>query len=117
MELYKKVYIKSPADLPKECIYALIIHRREKYRSSGEKSFMCSIYISPLEYETQDDKKKWVNRFDWYLQPIDITDEDIVEWAYKESKGGWNEQMLSQYISGKIEGAKAALRGEIKHIK
>jgi hypothetical protein len=74
-------------------------------------------------------KQTWLNEIDWYLQPIEITDEDIEAWAngkedeemipenYIENNEAYTLIRYKDYENGLILGAKAMRDGEIKHIK
>lgn len=103
MELYKKVYIKSEEDLPKEDNEYFVYYK--KYGTGSTH-----IYLG-------NDARKytWLNDIDWYLQPIEITDADIeayypVTSSHQMDTNSWNNRLRQ-------EGAKAVINGEIKHIE
>jgi hypothetical protein len=59
-KLYKKVYIRSEADLPKEDgIYFV-----------AKKDSLKSNWLKPLIF-TIISKNEWLNTIDWYLQPFE----------------------------------------------
>ena len=67
MELYRKVYIKSEADLPKEEGEYIVSHNYDK-----AVEFFCS--------DNPYDISHWLEDIDWYLQPFELdmpTDEEI----------------------------------------
>ena len=69
-ELFKKVYIKSEADLPTEDGWYSVFNKR---RIGGFGS----------SYYSQELKELWIKDIDWYFQPITeqssvvVTDEEI----------------------------------------
>jgi len=77
MEYYRKVFIKSEEDLPKERYnYYYFVHH---VKADNNES-------APFNNELKD---YWLDHFDWYLQPIEEqpktelpTDEEINEEAY-----------------------------------
>jgi hypothetical protein len=62
-ELFKKVYILSEADLPKDGQY--IAHYKKYDNNSPAGTVLC--YFNHLN---QHQKDNWLNNIDWYLQPI-----------------------------------------------
>lgn len=58
MELYKKIYIKSEADLPKEeDVYYVHIKPDNK--------------IKEWFFHIETDHREWLKYIDWYLQPVE----------------------------------------------
>ena len=84
METYKKVYIKSEADLPKKDGEYFGMEKGSMY------SFMSVLdFISDKEFKNRD---YWMSYIEWYLQPISAvnepekpTDEEIEMWARENS--------------------------------
>jgi len=83
MEMYKKVYIKSEADLPTEDGDYFGMER------GSIESFMSVMsFISDWEFKNRD---YWMSYVEWYLQPIpavnepEITDGEIEKWARENS--------------------------------
>ena len=71
-ELYKKVYIKTEEDLPKESGYYFVKRRNA--------SIPDTLYYSLLALYIEKLKPYWVSQVDWYLIPIEqreVTDEEI----------------------------------------
>jgi len=60
-ELYKKVYIKTEADLPKEAGHYVVC------KNSGE---IFRDYMYPKFNDTSPDANMWLRYISWYLQPI-----------------------------------------------
>jgi hypothetical protein len=87
-ELFKKVYIKSEADLPKEGSY--IAH----FTSDSVEFLSCEI-ISVI-YRIRSKVTKIT--IDWYLQPIEIPSDEEIKLACP--------QTLISRISCWIQGAK-----------
>lgn len=98
MKLYRKVYIKNDADLPKE--YGRYVVHLKETDTQRDYPFYC----------TKVSIRLWNKFVDWYLQPIDITDADIEAWAEDRASNPLIIEML-------IMGAKAALNNEIKNIE
>jgi hypothetical protein len=74
-ELFKKVYIHSAEDLPKE---------NEAYLShstSGFIGFRRCVLSSTHKSETFENisSQWWLEHIDWYLQPIESNDKEIIE--------------------------------------
>jgi hypothetical protein len=67
-EIYKKVYIKSKADLPeKSGTYIVFVKDDDEINQWSYRK------DSP-----NDDDKDWIEYIDWWFQPVkDITDEEI----------------------------------------
>jgi hypothetical protein len=110
MELYRKIYIKSEADLPKE-VGSYFVY----FKDVGEDIYdwVLTNGENPVEeyWNGQFQEDYWINTFDWYLQPIEITDSDIEAWADKIERRGCS------YYNGLMAGAKAMRDNEIKHIQ
>jgi hypothetical protein len=68
-ELYKKVFIKSEADLPKEYL-RLISHYKD------EENVFFRVYEPPYDLTEAEFILRYI---DWYLQPIDQPDIKITE--------------------------------------
>jgi len=75
-ELFKKVYIKTEADLPKADgeFWA-------KYDSTNDVCLLERFIVGEKK-----DRQEWLKRIDWYFQPIELkeimpTDEEIKKWA------------------------------------
>lgn len=64
METFKKVYIKSEEDLPKEDGY-YIVHS-SIFLDTRDAHFVNYTNDNYPEY----DKKIWMDNYDWYLQPL-----------------------------------------------
>ena len=100
MKIYIERRIESEKDLPKKD-GKYIVHN--KLNSN----------IVRYYYHFNDlCKNGWLNKVDWYLEPIEVSDKDISEWADKEDWGYGNTYIDMK--KGAIIGAKAALNGEIK---
>jgi len=74
-ELFKKVYIKTKADLPKgeRAIYFVGV----KDNLNPEDIYEWFIYENPIMSDNQ--AEYWLNTFDWYLQPIEEQEEKSIE--------------------------------------
>jgi len=76
-ELFKKVYIHSEDDLPKETGRYL----------GHEKCFKSQDLLDSYHYD-KDDKDfccDWLNTFDWYLLPVPLpSDKEIKQWIKKD---------------------------------
>jgi hypothetical protein len=107
MELYRKIYIKSEADLPV---------KEQPYLGQDEKSIHWIGYYPSTSDLFEYQKDHWLNLVDWYLQHEQITDSDIEAWAeeYCSKCSSSFDETLKYGIK---LGAKAALNGEIKHIE
>jgi len=97
-ELFKKVYIKSEADLPKwgNC-YEIKLHNGEHYQS--------------MQYNQVQNKGWWMTNVLYYLQPLpqprEVTDEMIKEEANKLFPTSKPRNYLSEgQWMGFIKGAK-----------
>ena len=106
-ELFKKVYIKSEADLPKVkgryCFYDKVMQQF--------KEFTCPT-DSPLI-------KEFLIGCEWYYQPITeqssvvVTDEEIEKWANKEEPFWYSDYEDGVKRNSLIKGAKAMRDGKI----
>jgi hypothetical protein len=68
-EIYKKVYIQSEVDLPKDANWYFI------FQSSRGMDVL--FYTGDLENKTN-----WLSKVDWYLLPVELpSDEKIEKWA------------------------------------
>lgn len=109
MELYRKIYIKSEADLPKE-VGSYFVY----FKDVGEDIYdwVLTNGENPVEeyWNGQFQEDYWINTFDWYLQPIEITDSDIEAWADNKAVDDLHRRTI-------IAVAKAVINGEIKHIE
>lgn len=102
MEIIRRIYIKSEADLPKEMgEYFVNIY-------GGDKKY----YPFTNDYSFLDNTEFWLKHINWYLLIEEITDADIEEWAKNYFQKADNNE-----ISCLIIGAKAMLNNEIKHIE
>jgi len=104
-ETYKKVFIKTEADLPKEHT-TYIVFDKSRYGK-------CVMY---LEYNPYDPESiaDWMATIDWYLKPVElVSDEDIEKWAYDESEQNICGDYERGIAIGKIIGAKAMRDGKI----
>ncbi|HUX56234.1 MAG TPA: hypothetical protein VMV77_04625 [Bacteroidales bacterium] len=111
-ETYKKVFIKSPADLPED----VLLHVGNRH------GFEEIIYIEngktkkPFRYDSDDTSTLKIENIDWYLKEVEpVTDEDIEKWARNEIPFSGNDY---NYEVGKrvgiTIGAKAHRDGLIK---
>ena len=77
MEYYKKVFIKSEDDLPKE-------EGRYIY-GWGNIDIRVNSGTSIVYYDPNDDKEEFtemIESYDWYLLPVEFpTDEEIIDYA------------------------------------
>lgn len=107
-ELYKKIYIKSEADLPKSGLYFCGI----------TDSCFGSFHFNP---DDKDDIDFWIGNVMWYLQPIEpveaekdkVTDDDIEKYFtshHYDNKNGHHYRVKKD----RIFGAKAMRDGLIK---
>jgi len=86
-ELYRKVIIKTEADLPKKKDN-YFIHFKSKFIITKDSE----CYIGYTDY-SEKKKDEWLKDIDWYLLPVDLpTDEEIenlanefMEIYYKDS--------------------------------
>ena len=69
---YKKVFIKTEADLPKE-------EGRYITHTKGYESY----YVISVKYE-HSDNYFWMQLYDWYLQPTEVYEKDFLEWIVSE---------------------------------
>jgi hypothetical protein len=61
-ELFERIYIKSEADLPKEEQKEIYWHAKNSPIHDG---------LRRIWYSPEEDSKSWfIERFDWYLQPV-----------------------------------------------
>ena len=89
MEYFKKVFIKSEEDLPKEMITI--------FAFSDEAGEGFDIKVNPLDQGCLDN----LLMFDWYLLPVELpTDEEIEKWIINDAN--W----AKTFINGSIYGAK-----------
>lgn len=65
-EIYKKVYIRSEEDLPKE---------EKEYFVGLKGNYDRTIDVYCYYSDNDIAIKQWMDNIDWYLQPIEITDE------------------------------------------
>ena len=114
MEKYKKVYIKTEEDLPKEAGHFIVCKR------SGE---IFRDYIYPKIDNSFPDANMWLKYIDWYLQPLsdqDLpSDEEIKSWAktlcYNNEENPIQDgSIIRLRYESLIEGAKAMRDGWIK---
>ena len=107
---YKKVWIESEKDLPKED--GKYIAHSKIYDQIGLWGFE-KYYTN--EFYPDYTKNSWLHNIDWYLQEVEQpkpTDQDIEKWAGKELMKD-NSYPGSPYQSGMIKGAKAMRDNEI----
>jgi hypothetical protein len=107
-QLFRVKVIKSEDDLPKEKGEYYFFHSR------GEPMLRLLLYCAKND-NIELLPKCYVDGYDFWLEPIDLTDADIEAWAGIK----WDKVILpsiSDYYRGLIEGAKAMKDGEIKHI-
>ena len=70
--IYRKVFVKSEADLPEEDGYYFC---GVKYENGA---------IADLEHFNLNDKEiinSWLNDIDWYLQPVELPSDEEIEKA------------------------------------
>jgi len=77
-ELYKKVFIKSEDDLPKEKGYYFVKKKAPDKRSHGFREYDVPIDIRWSNINFAQGKQDWLSNIDWYLQPIEIPTEEEV---------------------------------------
>lgn len=70
-EYYQKVYIKSEADLPRDGIY---IAHYKMYKTDSPAGTILSQY----DHLNSHKKQNWLERIDWYLQPVSLPDKDKI---------------------------------------
>jgi hypothetical protein len=110
-ELYKKVWIKSEADLPKEDgVYFCY------YKKYGENS--THFYKNNLARI-----QRWLTELDWYLQPIEQIEQPAVQLTDEEISSEFDRRLESENSEDRVgfeEGAKwcrsqsqASLRDEL----
>jgi len=74
--IYRKVFIKSEADLPEETDH-FTVHLKGKSKW----------FTDNLRYE-KGDNSYWMVLVDWYLQPVELpSDEEIEQYAQKTTHG------------------------------
>ena len=66
---FRKVWIKSENDLPKEGDY--YVHEKHT------PDFALNNYY--FDQETEDEYHSWINNLDWYLQPYTPASEKVIE--------------------------------------
>ena len=94
-ELFEKVVIKSEADLPKETGYYKAMDK-----STDE--------FREIYFAEDISVKGWLSMVEYWLRPVEQpTDEDILEWAYKETP------IQSTFQLAYLHGAKAMRDGNI----
>jgi len=79
-ELFKKVYIHSEKDLPKEAGFYFLHWKHTNDRMHTQMG---------VQYYDESIKGLWFGKgwYDWYLLPVSIpSDEEIEKWAEEESK-------------------------------
>lgn len=101
-EYYKKVYIKTEDDLPKEGTYLVQLKNsdRDPYYWEFEEG-------SPANY------KYWLKRIDWYLQPVkeELYPKSFIEWLSYKSPGNFQERIeLHKYWDGTINEWRSVFR-------
>lgn len=76
-ELYRKVYVKSKADLPKGTEAYL------SHSTSGHVAYRRFVPAKKLDHATFENisGEWWMRNIDWYLQPIEQKDEDDNEFG------------------------------------
>ena len=85
--IYRKVFVSSPADLPKDGAY--IVHFKDSYPRLAELN-KNSIFSRDNDY--------WLENIDWYLQPVELPSDEEIKLACP--------QTLIARISCWIQGAK-----------
>lgn len=71
MELFKKVYVNSDTDLPKDGLY---IAHYKMYKTDSPAGTILSQY----DHLNSHKKQNWLERIDWYLQPVSLPDKDAI---------------------------------------
>jgi type IV secretory pathway TrbF-like protein len=106
MELYRKIHIKSEADLPKEegDYFVHVI-------KTGIDIMEWNISNYPDDTKLQN--VDWLNTYDWYLQPIEISDADIEAWAEEEIPFTSSSTLNVQRMRW-IQGAKSMRDGNLR---
>ena len=78
--IYRKVFIKSEADLPEEETYYFV-------KTKGYYDRNIDIFYWRKTNFLQG-KQNWLNSIDWYLQPVELpSDEEIEQYAQKTTHG------------------------------
>lgn len=72
METFKKVFIHSESDLPKDGWY---IAHYKGYDLNSPAGTIISIYDHLSEFK----KHNWLTHIDWYLQPIEQSDNTAIK--------------------------------------
>lgn len=70
MELFKKVYVNSDTDLPKDGLY---IAHYKMYKTDSPAGTILSQY----DHLNSHKKQNWLERIDWYLQPVSLPDKEL----------------------------------------
>lgn len=70
-EYYQKVYIKSEDDLPKDGLY---IAHYKMYKTDSPAGTILSQY----DHLNSHKKQNWLERIDWYLQPVSLPDKELI---------------------------------------
>lgn len=107
-------YINGPDDLPK-------VKKRYFCYDKYYNQIDCFTFYLQHEYALKEEceKEYWLKYVDWYIileEQEPVTDTDIEAWADKKVLGLKGDPYIRTLYEGLIEGAKAALNGEIKHI-
>ena len=77
--IYRKVFIKSEADLPEDKA-EYFVHIKERI----ESLYRSGINTLTSDYPEDLFKEIWMNNIDWYLQPVELpSDEEIKKEALK----------------------------------
>jgi hypothetical protein len=117
-ELYKKIYIQSKSDLPKEeGLYFIGI------KNVSDNTFdKHNLYPWHKQRNKEVDEfqiRYWLTSFDWYLQPLEsqpdnqggVTDQDIENFALKN----WRKVADTTWMNAIKFGAKALRDNKIEH--
>ena len=80
--IYRKVFIKSEADLPEDKA-EYFVHIKERI----ESLYRSGINTLTSDYPEDLFKEIWMNNIDWYLQPVELpSDEEIDKAGAKYEK-------------------------------
>jgi hypothetical protein len=95
-EYFKKVYIKSEEDLPKEMGDYLVL------RKTGYGTLLHFPFEGDVGWKA--DRYNWLHNVDWYLLPVTLpSDDEINDWASSEEILNNMPETLKLHIKKKIE--------------
>ena len=101
-EYFKKVYIKSEEDLPKEMGDYLVL------RKTGYRTLLHFPFEGDVGWKA--DRYNWLHNVDWYLLPVTLpvtlpTDEEIdIEGEFEQAMKRKNQDYAEGYVEGLQDG-------------